>query len=144
MHADATGWTPQVIFGGDPFWVALAIFTITYVIILTDRLNRAIVALLGASLMVFGGILNQDAAVRGVDFNTLGLLTGMMLIVAITRRCGVFQYLAVWSAQKAGARPWGILVMLSVITALLSASPKPSASAFSSKSRCVSLRGSGI
>lgn len=121
MHADTASWIPQVIFGGDPFWVSLAIFAITYVVILTDRLNRAIIALLGAALMIFGGILSQDAAVAGVDFNTLGLLTGMMLIVAISRRCGMFQYIAVWSAKKAGARPWGILVMLAVITALLSA-----------------------
>ena len=71
--------------------------------------------------MISTGVLNQQLAVRGVDFNTLGLLTGMMVIVAITRRCGVFQYVAVWSAKKVGAQPWGILVMLSIVTAVFSA-----------------------
>jgi Na+/H+ antiporter NhaD/arsenite permease-like protein len=56
-----------------------------------------------------------------VDFNTLGLLLGMMLIVNITRRCGLFQYVAIWSAKKVDARPWGILLMMSIVTAVFSA-----------------------
>ena len=121
MHGETAAWVPQAIFGGDPFWISLAIFTITYVVVITERLNRAIIALIGACLMIFGGVLNQQAALRGVDFNTLGLLTGMMVIVAVTRKCGVFQYVAIWSAKKVRARPWGILVMLSIMTALFSA-----------------------
>ncbi len=121
MHGETTAWVPQVLFGGDPFWVSLAIFAITYVAIITERLNRAIIALVGACLMIFGGVLNQQAALRGVDFNTLGLLTGMMVIVAVARKCGVFQYVAIWSAKKVHARPWGILVMLSIMTAVFSA-----------------------
>ena len=105
------------------FSMALAalIFVITYVVIMTERVNRAIVALLSAGLMIFFGILNQEAAIRGVDFNTIGLLIGMMVIVAITRQSGVFQYLAIWSAKKVNASPWGILAMLSVVTAVVSA-----------------------
>ena len=121
MHGETTAWVPQAIFGGDPFWISLGIFAVTYIAIITERLNRAIIALVGASLMIFGGVLNQQAALRGVDFNTLGLLTGMMVIVAVTRKCGVFQYVAVWSAKKVQARPWGILVMLSIMTAVFSA-----------------------
>ncbi len=59
--------------------------------------------------------------IAGVDFNILGLLTGMMVIVAITRRYGVFQYLAIWSAKRARAESCCILLMLSLITAVLSA-----------------------
>jgi Na+/H+ antiporter NhaD/arsenite permease-like protein len=103
------------------FWVSLLIFGATYVVIMTDKLNRAIVSLIGAALMILTGILNQEAAVKGVDFNTLGLLTGMMVIVAITRKSGVFQYVAIWSAKKVAAKPWGILVMLSLVTAFFSA-----------------------
>jgi Na+/H+ antiporter NhaD/arsenite permease-like protein len=88
---------------------------------MTEKINRAIVAGLGAGLMITLGILNQEQAIAGVDFNTLGLLTGMMVIVAITRRCGVFQFVAIWSAKKVEAKPWGILLMLSVVTAVLSA-----------------------
>ena len=121
MHGESTAWVPQAIFGGDPFWISLGIFTLTYAAIITERLNRAIIALVGACLMIFAGVLNQQAALRGVDFNTLGLLTGMMVIVAVTRKCGVFQYVAIWSAKKVQASPWGILVMLSIMTALFSA-----------------------
>jgi len=118
MHESAG----HIIFGLNPFWVSLALFTATYVTIITDRLNRAIIALIGAGLMIMSGVITQQAALRdGVDFNTLGLLTGMMVIVAITRKCGVFQYVAVWSAKKVNADPWGILVMLTLVTAVFSA-----------------------
>ena len=118
MHADAA---PSLIFGLDPLWFATAVFAATYVLVMTERINRAIVAMLAAGVMVLAGVLTQQQAVAGVDFNTLGLLTGMMVIVAITRKSGVFQYLAVWSAKKVNADPWGILVMLALVTAVLSA-----------------------
>ena len=111
----------QVIFGWDPFWVSSIIFLLTYLVVISEKVNRAIIALLGAALMIMLGVLNQDAAIAGVDFNTIGLLTGMMIIVAITRRTGVFQYIAIWSAKKVKASPWGILLMLSVVTAVFSA-----------------------
>ena len=108
-------------FGLNPLLLAAVLFVATYVVIVTERINRAIVALIGAGLMITLGVLNQEAAIRGIDFNTLGLLTGMMVIVAISRRSGVFQFVAVWSAKKVHARPWGILVMLSLVTAVFSA-----------------------
>jgi Na+/H+ antiporter NhaD/arsenite permease-like protein len=111
----------SIVFGWDPLWLASILFIATYAVIVSERVNRAIAALIGAGLMITLGVLTQEAAIRGIDFNTLGLLTGMMVIVAIARRSGVFQFVAVWSAKKARARPWGILVMLSVITALFSA-----------------------
>ena len=120
MHGDAAQIS-HVIFGWDPFWVSTALFVATYAAIISDRINRAVVAGLGAVLMVMLGVLSQQDAIRGVDFNTLGLLTGMMVIVAITRRCGVFQYIAIWSAKRVQAQPWGILLMLSVVTAVFSA-----------------------
>lgn len=101
--------------------VAASIFIITYAVIITEKFNRAIVALLGASLMIFAGILSQERAVAGVDFNTLGLLTGMMIIVAISQKTGMFQYLAIKSVKLVKGEPWWILVMLSVITAITSA-----------------------
>jgi Na+/H+ antiporter NhaD/arsenite permease-like protein len=117
----ATGPSQEVIFGLSPIWVASALFVATYAVIVSEKINRAIVALVGAGLMITLGVLNQDAAIRGIDFNTLGLLTGMMVVVAISRRSGVFQYVAIWSTKRVQARPWGILVMLSLITALFSA-----------------------
>ncbi len=113
--------TSSVIFGWDPLWVSSIIFVITYALVVTEKINRSIVALLGAGLMIMLGIINQQTAINGIDFNTLGLLTGMMVIVAISRRSGVFQYVAVWGAKKVHARPWGILLMLSLVTAVFSA-----------------------
>jgi Na+/H+ antiporter NhaD/arsenite permease-like protein len=120
MHGEQAAIS-HVIFGWDPLWVSTLLFIATYAVIVTEKINRAIVAGLGAGLMISLGILNQEQAIAGVDFNTLGLLTGMMVIVAITRRCGVFQFVAIWSAKKVEAQPWGILLMLSVVTAVLSA-----------------------
>ena len=120
MHGEGE-LAAQVIFGWDPLWVSSILFVATYVLILSEKVNRAVVAGLGASLMITLGILNQQTAVSGIDFNTLGLLTGMMVIVAITRGSGVFQYVAVWSAKKVNASPWGILFVLSLVTAVFSA-----------------------
>ena len=111
----------QVLFGIDPVWYAGSLFVLTYLLIVTERLNRAVIALSAACLMILGGVLTQEAAFEGVDFNTLGLLTGMMVIVGITKGSGIFQYLAIWAAKRVNAQPWGILVMLVVVTAILSA-----------------------
>ena len=113
--------THHVLFGMNPLWLATALFVVAYVVIMTEKINRAIVALMGAGLMILSGVLTQEQALHGVDFNTIGLLMGMMLIVNITQKCGVFQYVAIWSAKKVNARPWGILVMLSIVTAFFSA-----------------------
>src|SRR4051812_4052292 len=110
-----------VLFGLSPLWVATILFVLTYAVIMSDKLNRAIVALLGAGLLILVGVLDQKEAMAAVDFNTLGLLLGMMLIVNITRRSGLFQYVAIWSAKKVDARPWGIMLMMSIVTAVFSA-----------------------
>lgn len=102
-------------------WLAGILFAITYIVVMTEKVNRAIVALLAAGLMIVLGVVNQEAAIRGIDFNTIGLLVGMMVIVAITRQSGVFQFLAIWAAKKVNAQPWGVLVMLSLVTAVASA-----------------------
>jgi Na+/H+ antiporter NhaD/arsenite permease-like protein len=111
----------EVIFGLSPLLVSLAIFVLTYAVIVTEKINRSVVALLGAGLMIFAGVLNQAEAFHGIDLNTISLLTGMMVIVAITQKSGVFQYVAVKAAKVVKADPWGLLVMLSVVTAVFSA-----------------------
>jgi len=110
-----------VIFGLNPVWVSVSILLVVYAVIMTEKFNRAVLSLLGASLMILCGVLNQQQAVAGIDFNTLGLLTGMMVIVAISQKTGMFQYVAIKSAKLVKGSPWGILVMLSVITAIFSA-----------------------
>jgi len=112
---------PHVVFGLDPLPVSTAILLATYAAIVWDKLNRSIVALLGASLMILIGVLDQAEAVRGIDWNTLGLLAGMMILVSISRRSGMFQYVAIWSARRAKASPAGILLLLQLTTAVVSA-----------------------
>jgi Na+/H+ antiporter NhaD/arsenite permease-like protein len=111
----------HVIFGFNPMWVSTCILAITYATIMSEQVNRAIVALVGAGVMILVGVLDQHEAIRGIDFNTIGLLTGMMILVSISRRSGMFQYLAVRSAQLAKAHPAGILIILQITTAVLSA-----------------------
>jgi Na+/H+ antiporter NhaD/arsenite permease-like protein len=111
----------NVYFGMNPMWVSTCILLITYAVIMTEKVNRAIVALVGASIMVIVGVLDQEEAIHGIDWNTIGLLTGMMILVSISRRSGMFEYLAVRSAQFAKANPAGILFLLQITTAVLSA-----------------------
>jgi Na+/H+ antiporter NhaD/arsenite permease-like protein len=111
----------QVIFGMSPMVLSTILLLVVYGALIADTLNRAIVALLGASIMIVSGVLTQDEATHGIDANTIGLLTGMMILVSISRRSGMFQYVAVWSAKKAKASPWGILLLLQLCTAVLSA-----------------------
>ncbi len=111
----------NIIFGLQPAWFAGSLFVLVYLLIMTERVNRVIISLAAAGLMILGGVLTQQAAIEGIDFNTIGLLTGMMIIVSIIRQTGVFEYLAIWSAKRVNANPWGILVMLVLVTAVLSA-----------------------
>jgi Na+/H+ antiporter NhaD/arsenite permease-like protein len=111
----------SVVFGWNPAWVAAILLVIIYVLIISERLNRSIIALLGASVMIIVGVLDQDEAIRGIDFNTIALLTGMMVLVSIARRSGMFEAMAISAAKAGRAQPWGMLAMLSVTTAVLSA-----------------------
>lgn len=121
MHNSASEHVAQVMFGLDPVWVAVSILLVVYGIVMAEKFNRAVLALLGAGLMILCGVITQQQAVAGVDFNTIGLLTGMMIIVAISQKTGMFQYVAIRSAKMVKGDPWGILLMLSVVTAVFSA-----------------------
>jgi len=111
----------SVIFGWDATWVAVCLLLFVYAIIMAEKFNRAVLSLLGAGLMILCGVLNQQQAVAGIDFNTIGLLTGMMVIVAISQKTGMFQYVAIKASKIVKGEPWGILVMLSLVTAVFSA-----------------------
>lgn len=79
---------------------ALAVFVIVYFFIVSELIHRTVIALLGAAILVMSGILTQAKAISYVDFNTIGLLAGMMIIVNITAETGLFNFMAMWSAQK--------------------------------------------
>ena len=102
-------------------YIAIAIFVVAYMLIISEKVQRTVVGLTGAILMIFAGILTQEQAIHHIDFNTIGLLAGMMIIVNITSETGLFNYLAIWSAKKVEANPIKLLLVLSALTAVCSA-----------------------
>lgn len=100
---------------------AIGIFLITYALIISEKVHRTIVAMAGGIIMVSLGVVSQETAIRHIDFNTLGLLAGMMIIVAITSETGLFKYVAIAAAKKAKGDPAKILISLGIITAVFSA-----------------------
>ena len=101
--------------------VAIVIFIAAYALIISEKIHRTIIGICGAMLMILLGIINQETAIHHIDFNTLGLLMGMMVIVNITSETGLFNYLAIWAAKKVKAKPISLLVALSLLTAVCSA-----------------------
>ena len=97
------------------------IFVAAYALIISEKIHRTIIGICGAMLMILLGIINQETAIHHIDFNTLGLLMGMMVIVNITSETGLFNYLAIWAAKKVEAKPISLLVALSLLTAVCSA-----------------------
>ena len=109
-----------------PFWpsntaIASIILILSYLVLFTEKLNRAVTVLLGAGAMILFGILSYAEAIKGIDFNTIALLIGMMIIVGITEKSGAFQFAATFSAKLVKANPRGLLAVLGIVTAVLSA-----------------------
>ena len=106
-------------------WVAVAVFAGAYILIATERVHRVAAALGGAALVLAFGILPSEDAFysreTGIDWDVIFLLLGMMLVVGVIRRTGVFEYLAIAAAKLAQGRPYRVLVMLILVTAGLSA-----------------------
>ena len=104
---------------------AVVIFVGAYVLLATEKVHRTKVALGGAALMLLLRHHRRRARVlleeTGIDWNVIFLLLGMMMIVAVLRRTGVFEYLAIWAAKRTRGRPYPLMVMLCVLTAVASA-----------------------
>ena len=104
----------QVIF-------ATTIFFVVYALIIAEKIHRTILAMAGGMILVVFGVLSQERAIHHIDFNTIGLLVGMMIIVGITAETGLFRYLAIWSAKKVGGDPVKLFYALATLTAVCSA-----------------------
>ncbi|PJA07837.1 hypothetical protein COX69_03690 [Candidatus Falkowbacteria bacterium CG_4_10_14_0_2_um_filter_48_10] len=104
---------------------ALLIFLGAYALIISEKVHRTIVGIFGGALMILLGIglhfYGQHQAISAIDFNTIGLLVGMMIIVGVTKDTGLFQYVAIKAAKAAKGDPWKIMLMFALITALFSA-----------------------
>ena len=101
--------------------VALVIFLITYGLIISEKVQRTVIALFGAMLMVLAGVISQEQAIENIDFNTLALLIGMMIQVLVLSKTGLFRFLSVWAAQKTNGNPVKLLIALSCMVAICSA-----------------------
>lgn len=106
-------------------WAAVVVFVGAYALIATEKVDRVKVALGGAVLMLVVGATDAEHAFfsqeTGIDWNVLGLLLGMMLVVAVLKRTGVFEFVALWAVKRAGGRPFRVMVILVLFTAVASA-----------------------
>jgi Na+/H+ antiporter NhaD/arsenite permease-like protein len=102
--------------------VAVATFLIALAIIASERMHRTNIALLGAAIVVlFVGDFSQEQAIEAVDFNTIGLLAGMMILVYLTQQTGIYDYVAIRAGQLSGGRSFAVTMSLAGTTAVLSA-----------------------
>jgi Na+/H+ antiporter NhaD/arsenite permease-like protein len=104
-----------------PLVFAIAVFAVALATIATERIHRTKVALLGAIVVLVTQTISQDAAIAAIDWNTIGLLAGMMIIVRLTETTGVYTYMAIRAGQLSRGRPLAIVLSLAGATALLSA-----------------------
>ncbi|WP_155056851.1 ArsB/NhaD family transporter [Streptomyces blattellae] len=106
-------------------WAALVVFVGAYSLIISEKIHRVAVALGGAGLMLAIGATDDVTAFysedSGIDWNVIFLLMGMMMIVGVLKKTGMFEYLAIWAVKRARARPYRVMAMLVVITAIASA-----------------------
>jgi Na+/H+ antiporter NhaD/arsenite permease-like protein len=107
-----------------PQVVSTVIFAATFLMILLNRVHRTIVAMAGAALMVAAGMMvgfySQEQALQAVDFNTLGLLLGIMVVALLLQRTGFFQYVAIIAGKLSRGDPWLLLIIMGTTTTLLS------------------------
>jgi Na+/H+ antiporter NhaD/arsenite permease-like protein len=105
--------------------VAVTVFVVAYALIASEKLNRVVVALAGAGLMLALRLVSSEDAFHseefGIDWEVIFLLLGMMIVVGVMKQTGLFEYLAIWSAKKARGQPYRIMVALVVLTAVASA-----------------------
>jgi Na+/H+ antiporter NhaD/arsenite permease-like protein len=105
--------------------VAVTVFAVAYALIASEKVNRVVVALAGAGLMLGLGLVSAEDAFHstdyGIDWEVIFLLLGMMIVVGVMKQTGLFEYLAIWSAKKARGEPFRIMVALVVLTAVASA-----------------------
>ena len=100
---------------------AIAVFVVALALIASERVDRTKVALLGGTLVILAGTLDQEQAIEAIDFNTIGLLVGMMIMVRVTETTGVYTWLAIRAGQISRGRPLAVVLALSITTAVLSA-----------------------
>src|SRR5918997_421005 len=102
-------------------WLALAVFVVTFAAIIVEKVHKTLVALAGAMAMLLLGLISQERAFEGVDWNVIFLLAGMMIIANALRRTGIFRWTAMKMIDVARGEPVAVLLLLSTLTAFASA-----------------------
>lgn len=101
--------------------ISIVIFLLVMVAIVSEKVHRAAASLAGAVILLVTHVLTVDSAIEHVDVNTVGVLVGMMLFVAVVKNSGLFEYIAIKSAKLTHGKPWAIMAVFAIITAVLSA-----------------------
>jgi len=101
--------------------ISIVIFLLVMVAIVSEKVHRAAASLAGAVILLVTHVLTVDSAIEHVDVNTIGVLVGMMLFVAVVKNSGLFEYIAIKSAKLTHGKPWAIMAVFAIITAVLSA-----------------------
>lgn len=100
--------------------IAVAVFLVVILLIISERVHRTAAAMGGAVVLILTGVMSADKALSYIDFNTIGVLVGMMIFVAVVRQSGMFEYIAIRAAKAVHGDPWKIMVAFVLITAVLS------------------------
>ena len=100
--------------------IAIVVFVVVIGLIISEKVNSAAAALAGAMALVVTGVMSAHRALSYIDFNTIGLLVGMMMLVAIIRQSGLFEYVAIKAAKMVHGDPWKIMIAFILLTAILS------------------------
>ncbi len=101
--------------------ISIIIFVAVLISIVTEKIDRTVAAISGAILMILTNVLTLDKSISYIDFNTIGVLIGMMIVVSIVKNSGLFEYIAIYTAKKSKGNPWKIMICFVLITAVLSA-----------------------
>jgi Na+/H+ antiporter NhaD/arsenite permease-like protein len=105
--------------------IAIVVFVVAYLLIATEKIPKTAAALGGAAVVLAVGVVGSEDAFysheTGIDWDVIFLLLGMMIIVGVLRRTGVFEYTAIWAAKRAKGSPLRIMILLVLITAVASA-----------------------
>ena len=101
--------------------ISIIIFSAVILSIITEKIDRTVAAISGAVLMILTHVLTLDKGISYIDFNTIGVLIGMMIVVSVVKNSGLFEYIAIYTAKKSKGNPWKIMICFILITALLSA-----------------------
>ena len=105
--------------------LAVTVFVVAYALIASDRINKTVVALGGAAIVLAVGVVGSADVFysheTGIDWDVIFLLLGMMIIVGVLRQTGVFEYVAIWAAKRAKGSPLRIMILLVLVTAVASA-----------------------